>query len=38
MATPKFRPYRGLEAKIKSFPQQPGYVYFATDTGRIYLD
>ena len=38
MATPKFRPYRGLEEKIKSFPQQPGYVYFATDTGRIYLD
>lgn len=38
MATPKFRPYRGLDEKIKSMPQQPGYVYFATDTGRIYLD
>lgn len=38
MATPKFRPYRGLDEKIKAMPQQPGYVYFATDTGRIYLD
>ena len=38
MATPKFRPYRGVEEKIKSFPIQPGYVYFATDTGRIFLD
>lgn len=38
MATPKFRPYRGTDEKIKSLPQQPGYIYFATDTGRIYLD
>lgn len=38
MSGPKFRPYRGLDSKIKDFPIQPGYVYFATDTGRIYLD
>lgn len=38
MATPKFRPYRGIESKIKSLPIQPGYVYFSTDTGRIFLD
>ena len=34
----KFRPYRGLEENIKAIPYSDGYVYFATDTGRIYLD
>ena len=38
MSGPKFRPYRGVDSKNKEFPIQPGYVYFATDTGRIYLD
>ena len=38
MATPKFRPYRGEDKIIQSKPYQPGYVYFATDTGKIYLD
>lgn len=38
MATPKFRPYRGTDEMIQSKPYQPGYLYFATDTGKIYLD
>ena len=38
MAGPKFRPYRGADATIKGIPYSEGYVYFATDTGRIYLD
>lgn len=38
MATPKFRPYRGTDKMIQSKPYQPGYVYFSTDTGKIYLD
>ena len=38
MAGPKFRPYRGLDRIIKDLPIQQGYIYFATDTGRIYLD
>ena len=38
MAGPKFRPYRGKDETIKGIPYSEGYVYFATDTGRIYLD
>ena len=33
-----FRPVRGTEEKINEFPITNGYVYFATDTGHIYLD
>lgn len=36
--TPKFRPYRGKDLDIHKIPYSDGYVYFATDTGRIYLD
>lgn len=38
MAAPKFRPYRGKDSTIQEIPYSNGYVYFATDTGRIYLD
>ena len=38
MAAPKFRPYRGKDSIIQGIPYSNGYVYFATDTGRIYLD
>lgn len=38
MAAPKFRPYRGKDSTIQGIPYSNGYVYFATDTGRIYLD
>jgi hypothetical protein len=34
----KFRPVNGTEEQILSASKTPGYVYFATDTGRIYLD
>lgn len=33
-----FRPVRGTQTKIDNFPITDGYVYFATDSGRIYLD
>lgn len=33
-----FRPVRGKDAKIQSAEYQEGYVYFATDTKKIYLD
>ena len=33
-----FRPVRGSQEKIDKFPITNGYVYFATDSGRIYLD
>lgn len=35
---PKFRPYRGTDATIQGIPYSEGYLYFATDTGRIYID
>lgn len=38
MSKVHFRPVQGLEEKIKNFPQNEGYFYVATDTGRIYLD
>ena len=34
----KFIPVRGLDANITNSPIRDGYIYFATDTGRIYLD
>lgn len=33
-----FRPVRGLENKILANPIEDGNLYFATDTGKIYLD
>lgn len=33
-----FRPVRGVEAKIVDQPLHDGYIYFATDSGKIYLD
>lgn len=38
MGQVKFRPYRGKDENIKAIPYSEGYVYFATDTGRIYID
>ena len=34
----KFKPVRGTEAQIKNFEHRDGYLYFATDTGKMYLD
>jgi len=34
----KFRPVRGTEETILKTEKTEGYVYFATDTGKIYLD
>jgi hypothetical protein len=33
-----FRPVYGLDAIVSNKDYQPGYIYFATDTGKIYLD
>lgn len=33
-----FRVARGLDEKINQLPYEDGYVYFATDTKKIYLD
>ena len=33
-----FRPVRGLEENILSKGYNEGFVYFATDTGNIFLD
>lgn len=38
MADTKFKVVRGTEQKIKEMPQMNGYVYFTTDSGRIYMD
>ena len=35
---PSFRPIRGIEEKLLSTPYQEGYIYFAVDTGNIYMD
>jgi hypothetical protein len=32
----RFRPVQGIEEKIKATPPINGYVYFATDTKKIY--
>ena len=34
----RFRVYRGLEADISHIAITDGYLYFATDTGNIYID
>ena len=34
----KFKPVRGTEAQIKNCEHRDGYLYFATDTGKMYLD
>ena len=34
----KFRPVRGLSADILATEYNEGYVYFATDTKKIYMD
>ena len=36
--TPSFVPVRGTEAKLDLMGFNDGYVYFAVDTGKIYLD
>lgn len=38
MSDKKFRPVQGTSEKIITAPYSEGYVYFATDTGKIYLD
>lgn len=38
MSDKKFRPVQGLSEKIVAAPYSEGFVYFATDTGKIYLD
>lgn len=38
MGEVKFRPYRGIDKTIQDIPYSEGYVYFAIDTGKIYLD
>ena len=34
----KFRPVRGLDNKIQEIEYHDGYIYFATDSGKIYID
>ena len=34
----RFRPVTGTDAQIQSTGKNPGYVYFASDTGKIYFD
>jgi hypothetical protein len=34
----KFTPVRGAEKTILALPKTDGMVYFATDSGRIYID
>lgn len=40
MSAPRFIAYRGLDQNIQNLPIVPelGYLYFATDTGKIYMD
>ena len=38
MTNTPFRPVRGTEAAIKALPIVDGYVYYATDTCKIYMD
>lgn len=33
-----FTPVRGIESTVLSMPYHDGYVYFTTDTKKIYLD
>lgn len=34
----RFRPVTGTEEKINNAPKSSGYVYFASDTGKIFVD
>ena len=38
MNSTSFRPVRGTEKTIETLPITNGYVYFATDSGKMYLD
>jgi hypothetical protein len=38
MSNVKFRPVRGLESNILEAPIREGRVYFATDSGKMYMD
>lgn len=38
MSDIKFRPVRGLDNKIQEIEYNDGYIYFATDSGKIYID
>ena len=38
MNNTSFRPVRGTDKTISSLPITDGYIYFATDSGKIYLD
>ena len=33
-----FRPFQGTETLIEKQTRYPGHVYFATDSGKIFLD
>lgn len=34
----RFRPVTGTDEQIQNAPKSPGWVYFASDTGKIYFD
>ena len=34
----RFRPVTGTDEQIQNAGKNPGYVYFASDTGKIYFD
>jgi hypothetical protein len=38
MSKAVFRPVRGTEASIANLPKVDGSIYYAEDTGRIYMD
>ena len=38
MANSKFQPVRGKQSDIANQPKRDGYIYFAYDTGNVYLD
>lgn len=38
MSNIKFRPIQGSDKQIQAIEYNDGYIYFATDTGKIYLD
>jgi hypothetical protein len=38
MSKTKFQPARGLEENLLANPYTEGMIYFATDSGRIFID
>lgn len=38
MSNAIFRPVRGTEEAIRKMPKEDGFVYYAYDSGRIYMD